>query len=139
AFFFFQAEDGIRDFHVTGVQTCALPISFRMRGHEEASGTAYVPSSLLEEWAQRDPIAQFEQVLFTEAGMTPAESEALKSRMREQINNELGDSLADVPPIGVSSERELADVYAPAASNPPEPVARKGDGREPIRCIDAIS
>src|SRR5690606_40474277 len=26
-FFFFQAEDGIRDFHVTGVQTCALPIS----------------------------------------------------------------------------------------------------------------
>lgn len=114
-------------------------MTFRMRGHEEASGTAYVPSSLLEEWAQRDPIAQFEQVLFTEAGMTPAESEALKSRMREQINNELGDSLADVPPIGVSSERELADVYAPAASNPPEPVAPKGDGREPIRFIDAIS
>src|SRR5690606_39365775 len=28
-FFFFQAEDGIRDFHVTGVQTCALPISRR--------------------------------------------------------------------------------------------------------------
>src|SRR5690606_40401738 len=28
-FFFFQAEDGIRDFHVTGVQTCALPISLR--------------------------------------------------------------------------------------------------------------
>src|SRR5690606_40377145 len=27
-FFFFQAEDGIRDFHVTGVQTCALPIFF---------------------------------------------------------------------------------------------------------------
>src|SRR5690606_39571811 len=29
--FFFQAEDGIRDFHVTGVQTCALPISMRRR------------------------------------------------------------------------------------------------------------
>src|SRR5690606_39583858 len=29
-FFFFQAEDGIRDFHVTGVQTCALPISLRV-------------------------------------------------------------------------------------------------------------
>src|SRR5207302_6847613 len=29
-FFFFQAEDGIRDFHVTGVQTCALPISARV-------------------------------------------------------------------------------------------------------------
>src|SRR5690606_39302894 len=31
-FFFFQAEDGIRDFHVTGVQTCALPISFAIAG-----------------------------------------------------------------------------------------------------------
>src|SRR5215475_4728025 len=30
-FFFFEAEDGIRDFHVTGVQTCALPISLRGR------------------------------------------------------------------------------------------------------------
>src|SRR5690606_41027804 len=30
-FFFFQAEDGIRDFHVTGVQTCALPICLNMR------------------------------------------------------------------------------------------------------------
>src|SRR5436309_10950703 len=32
-FFFFQAEDGIRDFHVTGVQTCALPILKALRSH----------------------------------------------------------------------------------------------------------
>src|SRR5690606_39730379 len=32
-YFFFQAEDGIRDFHVTGVQTCALPISRDYRAH----------------------------------------------------------------------------------------------------------
>src|SRR5690606_40371744 len=35
-FFFFQAEDGIRDFHVTGVQTCALPISVRWYGHRRS-------------------------------------------------------------------------------------------------------
>src|SRR5690606_39431203 len=37
--FFFQAEDGIRDFHVTGVQTCALPI-FRLRPHYPRSVAA---------------------------------------------------------------------------------------------------
>src|SRR6266700_5044054 len=37
-FFFFQAEDGIRDFHVTGVQTCALPISSRSRRSWSRSG-----------------------------------------------------------------------------------------------------
>src|SRR5439155_199280 len=37
-FFFFQAEDGIRDGHVTGVQTCALPISFRARGDRGTRG-----------------------------------------------------------------------------------------------------
>src|SRR5690606_39751118 len=35
-FFFFQAEDGIRDFHVTGVQTCALPISTTRRTRRAA-------------------------------------------------------------------------------------------------------
>src|SRR5690606_39818522 len=39
-FFFFQAEDGIRDFHVTGVQTCALPISERRRSSRSTSTTA---------------------------------------------------------------------------------------------------
>src|SRR5690606_40411470 len=39
-FFFFQAEDGIRDFHVTGVQTCALPIwnVQAQGGHQHAGG-----------------------------------------------------------------------------------------------------
>src|SRR5690606_40981087 len=37
-FFFFQAEDGIRDFHVTGVQTCALPISIERLGRRVLTG-----------------------------------------------------------------------------------------------------
>src|SRR3712207_7721901 len=41
-FFFFQAEDGIRDIGVTGVQTCALPISQRMV--EEYASRLYVPA-----------------------------------------------------------------------------------------------
>src|SRR5690606_37228038 len=41
--FFFQAEDGIRDFHVTGVQTCALPISEQPGDAESAAGAQHLP------------------------------------------------------------------------------------------------
>src|SRR5690606_40883374 len=44
-FFFFQAEDGIRDFHVTGVQTCALPILVVCGGSTEAEAGALLGTS----------------------------------------------------------------------------------------------
>src|SRR5690625_6605691 len=47
-FFFFQAEDGIRDGHVTGVQTCALPIC-RQRTPIPHRGDVHVPERLLEQ------------------------------------------------------------------------------------------
>src|SRR5690606_41182190 len=54
-FFFFQAEDGIRDFHVTGVQTCALPISLLIALHPFASsGKALRALSGLDALAERD-------------------------------------------------------------------------------------
>jgi 2-oxoisovalerate dehydrogenase E1 component len=42
-------------------------MTFRMRGHEEASGTKYVPASLFEEWAQKDPVVNFEKYLEKQA------------------------------------------------------------------------
>src|SRR5690606_39790623 len=63
---FFRAEDGIRDFHVTGVQTCALPISYQqvsagVTGHTEALQVTYDPSKVSYEkllevfWLNHDP------------------------------------------------------------------------------------
>src|SRR5690606_40990684 len=46
-FFFFQAEDGIRDFHVTGVQTCALPISLHPRRFGSTSPVHWLRRTLL--------------------------------------------------------------------------------------------
>src|SRR2546422_1641578 len=55
-FFFFQAEDGIRDVAVTGVQTCALPISYADPTSQQVqSGGAYVPSTGLEAWTPSFP------------------------------------------------------------------------------------
>src|SRR2546427_5719838 len=62
-FFFFQAEDGIRDLTVTGVQTCALPISphDRRDHHEEASAEG--PSLECEEEAEHSGVVHFEEAL----------------------------------------------------------------------------
>ena len=43
-------------------------MTFRMRGHEEASGTKYVPPELFEEWEKKDPIKNYEQFLYSRTG-----------------------------------------------------------------------
>src|SRR2546429_1303514 len=50
-FFFFQAEDGIRDVAVTGVQTCALPICFRMREIFRCRSSSPTASPACGTWA----------------------------------------------------------------------------------------
>ncbi|MEZ4950987.1 MAG: thiamine pyrophosphate-dependent dehydrogenase E1 component subunit alpha [Saprospiraceae bacterium] len=54
-------------------------LTFRMRGHEEASGTKYVPKHLMEEWALKDPISNFENYLIKEGLITESESKSLKA------------------------------------------------------------
>ncbi|QEC51133.1 2-oxoisovalerate dehydrogenase E1 component [Anseongella ginsenosidimutans] len=111
-------------------------LTFRMRGHEEASGTGYVPASLLEEWAARDPIAAFERFLREERIMSPQELDSLKSSLREEINADVKASLEEEPGITASAETELADMYAPAA---PRDVLSGTDKISKKRFIDALS
>src|SRR2546428_10450806 len=68
-FFFFQAEDGIRDLIVTGVQTCALPISFRQRSGA-ARCTAWISALLSWECRKFEPARIPGQVLL-QHGMVP--------------------------------------------------------------------
>ncbi|MBC6611156.1 dehydrogenase E1 component subunit alpha/beta [Hymenobacter sp. BT507] len=86
-------------------------LTFRMRGHEEASGTKYVPQELFTEWAEKDPVATYEQWLLSEELL----SETARHRMREQIKQEIEAGLqqADALPAPTpDSARELADMYA---------------------------
>jgi 2-oxoisovalerate dehydrogenase E1 component len=110
-------------------------MTFRMRGHEEASGTKYVPPELFEEWARLDPIKSFEQWLLGNGLITYAQIENLKAEIKSTIEQELlvaGQAGA----IEVNTEAEIADVYAirttPLFTADPELPVKE------IRFIDAI-
>lgn len=95
-------------------------MTFRMRGHEEASGVKYVPKELFETWAKKDPVSNYETWLLKEKLIT----QAAIDKIREGILKEIEDGLA----VGFAAEaikpdtsEELADVYkpfTPAVSSP---------------------
>jgi 2-oxoisovalerate dehydrogenase E1 component len=86
-------------------------MTFRMRGHEEASGLKYVPPSLLEDWGRKDPVVNFEGFL-REQGVL---NDDLVGRIHEEIRQYIESELAAVPeaqPIVPDTGAELRDVYA---------------------------
>jgi 2-oxoisovalerate dehydrogenase E1 component len=109
--------------------------TFRMRGHEEASGTAYVPKHLFEEWGRKDPVARFEQWLLTRGLLDEPTRDKLRADLRPVIDALVDEALAAPDPVS-SAESELADVYAPSALvvEDPEPSAPAAEKRY----IDAI-
>jgi 2-oxoisovalerate dehydrogenase E1 component len=109
--------------------------TFRMRGHEEASGTAYVPPHLFEEWARKDPVARFEQWLAARGLLDDATREKMRADLRPAIDALVDEALATPDPVS-SAEAELADVYAPSAVRveAPTPSAPSSE----LRYVDAI-
>jgi 2-oxoisovalerate dehydrogenase E1 component len=108
--------------------------TFRMRGHEEASGTKYVPTALMEEWAAKDPVENFRKFL-SENGIL---SEEFDSRLRNEIKAEIDEHLALAnaePEIESSYNEELNDVYK---SFQYQEVKHSNETKN-IRYIDAIS
>src|SRR6185295_10874872 len=91
--------------------------TFRMRGHEEASGTAYVPKELFDEWSRKDPVARFEQLLVERGILAPAERDALRAELKPRIDTLVDEALAAPDPVS-TAESELRDVYAPAGARP---------------------
>lgn len=109
--------------------------TFRMRGHEEASGTKYVPKELMEEWAQKDPIQNYERFLMDEGLLNEEMIAELRAGIKQEI--EEGLKIAGAEPEHLSTpEAELADVYAPA---PVGEVVPQSEARSERRFIDAIS
>lgn len=107
--------------------------TFRMRGHEEASGMKYVPKALVEEWAAKDPIANYENYLLQQQIVTTDELENIKQNYKQQIESELAIAYA-APAIVPNVEEELADVFAPYT---PAIVPPTGEQKE-LRLIDAL-
>lgn len=109
-------------------------LTFRMRGHEEASGTKYVPQELFDKWAEFDPPKNFEAFLKSEGIL----SEGLTEQIRNEIKKEIEDNLQiafNEPPIRADVERELKDVYAPYTY---EELRPKSDKTSEKRLVDAL-
>ena len=87
-------------------------MTFRMRGHEEASGTKYYPEGLQDQWSKFDPLENYEAFLKKEEILTDEKIEGLRNQIKEEINNGLDMAYAEAP-IEASLETELADIYAP--------------------------
>ncbi len=108
--------------------------TFRMRGHEEASGTKYVPQDLMDLWAKKDPIANYESFLIREGLLTAPEI----SKMKEAITKEIEENLQlafEEEPIQSTISNEIIDVYEPF-----EYEEVKSDTlTKKIRLVDAIS
>ena len=108
--------------------------TFRMRGHEEASGTKYIPQHLFEEWAKKDPILTFENELLKQGIISETEKVAIHESIKKEISDAVNEVL-DEEEIIPNIHEELKDVYAPHSAEIHEP---KGNSKN-IRFIDAIS
>ena len=107
--------------------------TFRMRGHEEASGVKYVPEELFTEWKQKDPLINFENHLLNENFIN--EDFILQTRLNftQYINLEIEKAFAEDEPI-VNEQIEIADMYVPHQAEE----TQQSDSAEG-RYIDAIS
>lgn len=108
--------------------------SFRMRGHEEASGTKYYPEGLQEEWAHYDPILNFENFLLQENVLTLDNKEAIWQEVANHIQNEWEKAI-QLPQIEPNVEVELQDIYAPFQQTITAP---KTTSTKEMRLIDAV-
>jgi 2-oxoisovalerate dehydrogenase E1 component len=110
-------------------------LTFRMRGHEEASGTKYVPKELLDEWSKKDPIINYEKYLFKEKILNDVMINSLRQEIKQEIDAAVAISFNEED-VYVDTLKELGDIYAPISNIinfPPSP------DKTEKRFIDAIS
>ena len=123
--------------------------TFRVRGHEEASGTAYVPEERIEAWEQKDPVTRFSKALVRQGILTPDDVEALADELMDDVTDAVEYALAQ-PEVSSDRATERADVFAsalpPAApatngteasSHTPEEADAEASATEELRFVDA--
>ena len=109
-------------------------ITCRMRGHEEASGTKYVPKELFDVWGKKDPVQNFERYLLEEGVLTDEIIETIRAEFKKEIETGLDIAFNEALP-DVNTEVELRDMYKPFVANDSKPSGTKTNKR----LIDAIS
>ena len=152
---------GVREYCIQNQKPYLIEcMTFRMRGHEEASGVKYVPPELFDLWAKKDPVKCYEEFLLAQNILSAQQIEQLKADNKTHIENELN-MAHNAAALTPNTKEEVADVYAPKVSSessamsvassskrfptpPPSPLQSspfppplEGIG-EAVRCVDAI-
>ena len=108
---------GVRDYCIKNQKPYLIEcMTFRMRGHEEASGVKYVPKNLFEEWEKKDPIKNYEEWLQQEKILSTDDIAAIRAEIKNHIEEELKTGFVSEKIIA-DTEEEVEDVYAPLIAN----------------------
>ncbi|MEM7373868.1 MAG: dehydrogenase E1 component subunit alpha/beta [Bacteroidota bacterium] len=109
--------------------------TFRMRGHEEASGTKYVPKELFEMWEKKDPVMTYQNWLLETDILTESSIQDIRKNIKQQIQQAVDEAFAK-PEIVPDLHKEVSQVFAPsfAPLSPP-------NGQQTVdkRFVDAVS
>lgn len=108
--------------------------TFRMRGHEEASGTKYVPQELFDLWEQKDPLKNFEEYLLEECILEEKDIEIIKAQFKQEIEQDV-EAVFAMPDVEPDVKMELVNMYAPGKA----PIINASGTQTEKRYIDAIS
>ena len=108
----YNTVKGVRSYCINNQKPYLIECdTFRMRGHEEASGIKYVPNELFELWAQRDPIKNYENFLIDSNILSEDDTKKIREELKEKIENDLR-QVGETNPFTPSIEIELNDVFA---------------------------
>ncbi|MFZ1530220.1 MAG: dehydrogenase E1 component subunit alpha/beta [Ferruginibacter sp.] len=125
---------GVREYCIKNQKPYLIEcMTFRMRGHEEASGVKYVPPQLFEEWQKKDPIKNYEDWLLGQKILSAQQVEDIRSKAKEYIERELNTAFA-AGKIYPDTKEEVTDVYAPSTINY-QPSTINGSERKFIQAI----
>ena len=109
----YQTVKGVRDYCINQQKPYLIECdTFRMRGHEEASGVKYVPKHLMETWSLKDPIKNYEQFLVQENVLTEMQVADIRNRFKDQMEADLRKAM-EPETFEPSIADELVDVFAP--------------------------
>lgn len=109
--------------------------TFRMRGHEEASGTKYVPQELMDEWAKKDPVNNYQDYLVKQGVLTDGTIESIKAGFKQEIEQAIDIAYSEDLPVA-NTEKEINDVYA---RHEPEIINPTGQSTTKKRLVDAVA
>lgn len=150
----YETVKGVRDYCIKNQKPYLIEcMTFRMRGHEEASGVKYVPKELFEEWIDKDPIKNYERFLSEEEILSNPMMAEIRNEIKHQIEEEIlrspltpgGGKEEAVSNSKEITKREFEDVYAkPSNENikstitQPSPIPPSGVRGPDLRFLDAI-